>query len=236
MIKKLALILILAFLLLTACTDTSSISSPPSNISEEVLPNFSESASQTLEPSTETEPADINTYEALTETGESKEILYPPTPRLLYNGEIYAYLIGSQVTEVDGKLYELRADEIIEPFIDAEQMKEECEYIGQSTPISVDFMPENELEFASYFDVPFKLYKIDEDQILAYCVEDYEIPEEQYKQTMFYPGTYRAHMICVKNLDGTGAASLIAKYYRYKERFPNDYRNWMEIYGITTEE
>lgn len=236
MIKKLALILILAFLLLTACTDTSSISSPPSNISEEVLPNFSESASQTLEPSTETEPADINTYEALTETGESKEILYPPTPRLLYDGEIYAFIVGSSVTEVDGKFYELMEDEIIAPFIDAERMKAECEYIGQSIPISVDFMPEHEFGLASYYDVPCELYKVDEDQILVYCPEEYEITDDRFKQTMFYPGTYQVCMIVVKGADEKTQANLIAKYYRYKERFPNDYRNWMEIYGITTEE
>ena len=220
MIKKLTLVFVLSFLFLTACADTNVESTPPSNISEEVPTETIDSVSQTFELSAETEPADANTYETLIETGEPEVIRYPPAPQLLYGGESYVYIVGSEVTEVDGKYYELLPDEIIEPFIDAERLKAECEYIGQSIPISVDFMPEHEFELASYYDVPCELYKIDENQILVCCTEDYEIPEERFKQTMFYPGTYRSYLIVVKNADGIDLVNLVAKYYRYEERFP----------------
>ena len=235
MIKKLTLVFALSFLFLTACADTNVESAPPSNISEEAPSETIDNASQTFELSTETDPADANTYETLTETDEPVAIRYSPIPQLLYRGEIYLYIVGSDVTEVDGKYYELWPDEILEPFIDAERMKEECEYIGKSIPISIDLTPEHELELASYSDEPCELYKIDENQILVCYTVDYEISEERFKQTMFYPGTYRSYLIVVKNADGNAQANLIAKYYRYKERFPETYRNWVEIYGITTE-
>ncbi len=220
MVKKIEMVFALSLILLAACANTNIENAPPSDISEGVSSVTIESAPQTFEPDIETKPDNINTFETLIETSEPEIIRYPPTPRLLYDGEIYAFIVGSSVTEVDGKFYELMEDEIIAPFIDAERMKAECEYIGQSIPISVDFMPEHEFELASYYDVPCELYKIDENQILVCCTEDYEIPEERFKQTMFYPGTYRSYLIVVKNADGIDLVNLVAKYYRYEERFP----------------
>lgn len=207
--------------LLTGCTNSAD--------SESIPP---ESAAQTTEQAPETE----STYETVTETGEPEIIHYPPTPRLFYNGEIYAEIVGSSVAEVDGELYELLEDEIIAPFINAERMKDECEYIGESKPIDVELLPERELELASYYDVPCELYRIDENQILVYCTADYEVPEERFAQTMFYPGTYRIYTIYAKSIDTNTQVKLIAKYYRYKERFPDTYRNWVKLYDLETEE
>lgn len=212
--KKIVAIGITAALLLTGCAGNK----------ESSFDSVSESALPTTEL---TEEPDIITAGEETE-GADLEVepgyQYPPTPHLLYNGEIYSYHIGSQNTEVDGKLYELMENEIIEPFIDAEKMKAECEYIGQSVPISVDVLPENELELASYFKVPCDLYIIDENQILVYCAEEYDVPE-RFKGTMFYPGTYRFCSIYTKALDGAAQTELIRKYYRYDERFPEDNGN-----------
>lgn len=228
LIKKTALIFTLSISLLTACADTGIESAPPSNISNEVLSDTAESTPQTFEPSTETEsseimPADTEASETLTETSEPQIINYPPSSQLLYNGEIYTFAVGSRVTEVDGKLYELMENEIIEPFIDAERMKGECEYIGQSIPLPVESKPEHELELASYDSVPCELYKIDENLILVYCTEDFEVPKEHFGQTMFYPGTYRIYSIYNKNAEDGFLLSLYKKYYRYAERFPEQY-------------
>ena len=220
MVKKIEMVFALSLILLAACANTNIENAPPSDISEGVSSVTIESAPQTFEPDIETKPDNINTFETLIETSEPEIIRYPSTPRLLYDGEIYAFIVGSSVTEVDGKFYELMEDEIIAQFIDAERMKAECEYIGQSIPISDDFMPEHEFELTSYYDVPCELYKVDEDQILVYCPEEYEITDDRFKQTMFYPGTYQVCLIVVKGADEKTQANLIAKYYRYKERFP----------------
>lgn len=220
--KKTALIFTLSISLLTACSDTGGESAPPSNISQEVLSASSESAPQMSEPSAEIEPAETNTCETLTETEESNVIVYPSTEHLLYNGKQYGLLVGSRPTKVDGKLYELSENEIIEPFIDAECMKEECEYIGQSIPICIDLYPEHELELAACYDFPCELYKIDENLILVYCTEDYPV-SESYIDTMFYPGTYRIHLILENGLDSQAQRDMFAKYYRYAERFPEQY-------------
>lgn len=215
--RKTTLIFALFLSLLTACADKNGESSLQSDISQGGQSNSAstETSPHTSEAGAETESDDTNTDEP----EQSDAINYSPTERLLYNGEIYGYLVGSRVTEVDGKLYELDTDEVMDPFIDAESMKESCEYIGKSTPISIDLLPQQELEYASYSDAPVELYKIDENQILVYSTEEYDVPEE-FSQTMFYPGKYRIYLILVKNVDPDIQEQLLAKYYRYAERFP----------------
>ena len=144
-------------------------------------------------------------------------------------------IAGSRQLDIDGKYCELY-NEPKEVFIDAERMKDECEYIGKSIPNPDGFAtPSQELE-VTLTDVSGDLYKIDENQILLYSPEEYEISEE-YSDKSFYPGTYRIHRVYLKE-DKYQELSfgLIAKYYHYKERFPDTYRNWVERYGITTEE
>ncbi len=205
---------LLAALLLSGCADTTSSEVSLSNQS-------SESILQTTEQHNETESTvDTPVEETQIET-EDNYIRYPSHIRLMYNGEVYGELIASSQVEIDGKYYELEGDEA---FIDAERMKNECEYIGQSISVLDDHVPSRELELTyANSELPCELYKIDEHQILVYSAEEFEIPERYSEWAIVYPGTYRIQFILVNDIPGELQYELIAKYYRYEERFPEDY-------------
>lgn len=235
MSKKTIAIGALVLFFLTGCSDkTNNESSIPSAVSD--------TAPQTAEPSREINSA--TTVEATNEetyTATDEELFYPAgssnpdTSMLLYNGEKYIIVAGSHQVKIDGKYYELLyyPEEV---FIDAERMKDECEYIGESIPNPDGFAtPSQELE-VTLTDVSGELYKIDENQILLYSTEEYNISDE-YSDESFYPGTYRIQRVYLKEEKYQELyISLVVKYYRYKERFPDTYRNWVKLYDLETEE
>ncbi|MDE7194189.1 MAG: hypothetical protein K2O14_09500, partial [Oscillospiraceae bacterium] len=189
---------------------------------ESSFDNNLESETQTTELTKETDniPATEETTEAdlVVEPGYH----YPSKPRLMYNGEIYGVIVGDSQVEVDGKFYEVNGEEV---FIDAERMKNECEFIGKSIPNRADVEPTQELEITyAYSDDPCDLYKIDENQILMYSYTEFEIPESWKDESIVYPGTYRGHLIFLKEDKYEELEiELVKKYYRYAERFPEDY-------------
>lgn len=198
-----------AALLLTGCANTTNSESITSD-------GVSESISSAQEPE-----IDLNTTEVETET-EDHRINLSPYPELMYNGELYTYGIYSAQTESDGKYYE--ADGGVDAFIDAESLKNECEYIGESIP-NPDYLtkPSRELEVTNSDEV-YELYKIDENQILLYSAKDLEIPDTWRSQAIVYPGTFRRHYILIRaDKYDELIGELEAKYYRYAESFPEDY-------------
>lgn len=209
--KKHIAIGILSVLLLTGCTEDK----------ESSFDSTSESEIQTTELTQEpnNEPTNENMTEELLEV--EPPFHYPSSPCLMYNGEIYYYIVGSQQVEIDGDFYEIDGEKA---FIDAERMKNECEYIGGSISVTDGYVPIREFELTSAAsDMPCELYKIDENLILVYSTEEFEIPESYSEWAIVYPGTYRMHWILTKELSTEFCDELIAKYYRYTERFPEDY-------------
>ncbi len=196
--KALITATLLAALLLSGCANSTN--------SESIL---SDSVSENISSPQEPE-IDPNTTEAET---EDHHIYISPYPELMYNGELYTYGIYSAQTELDGKYYE--ADIGVDAFIDAESLKNECEYIGESIP-NADYLvkPSRELE-VTYSDEVYELYKIDEDQILLYSAKDLDIPDTWRANAVVYPGTFRRHYILIKaDKYDELIGELEAKYYR----------------------
>lgn len=204
--KKLAIVSLLLVLLLTGCADNQKTS----------LNNVSDNAFQTKETSKE---VNASTEELATET-EDNSVLISPYPSLMYNGTIYVYLVYSAQTELDGRYCEVDGGE--DAFVDAERMRNECDYIGESIPNPDNYArPDQELEVTCSDEV-YELYKIDENQVLLYSTRDLDIPESWQSIAAVYPGTFRRHYILIRNdkydeLSG----DLQAQYYRLNERFPN---------------
>ncbi|MDE7193270.1 MAG: hypothetical protein K2O14_04795 [Oscillospiraceae bacterium] len=214
--KRIVSIGIIFTLLLTGCVNSTSSES----ISSE---SVFESAAQTTQLIGETKNSTTTDVTA-EETSETEEWFYGHTPiqLLMYNNEIYSFIVGSSQVEIDGKYYELDGEEV---FIDAERMKNECEYIGESISVTDDYIPTRELELTfANSNMPCQLYKIDENQILVYSNEEFEIPERYSEWAIVYPGTYHIHLILLKSDKSEELEfELVKKYYRYAERFPEHY-------------